>query len=128
MASIYERGRALSQRLLDPSRFGQGTIELVRYTPGAAPANEWDPPNPPIPSRTVLKGAASGVSASLVGSTIANGVQVETTDLQVIVAPWGGEYETTDVLEIDGDPVTVLSYENIPAAGTVSVIRFIVRG
>ena len=128
MASIYERMAAVSNKLLDPARFGQGTIELVRYTPGAAPANSWDPPNPPTRTVTTLKGAASGVSASLVGSTIAPGVQVETTDLQVIVAPWGGEYDPADVLEIDGDPVTILSFERIPAAGTVSVIRFIVRG
>jgi hypothetical protein len=130
MVDTYTRLRATAQRLLAPTSeggLGQGTIELVRYLSDAEPANPWDPPAPPSRDITVLDGVARGVGKELVGASVENGGQIAATDLQVIVAPWIGSYELGDVLEIDGSPVTVLKAENVPAAGTVCVVRFVVR-
>lgn len=130
MADIYERMQATARRLLAPTDeggLGQGKIELVRYVAGPPPANSWDPPSPPSRQVTPLDGAASGVGKELVGTPVETGGQIVATDLQVIVAPWGGEYDPADVLEIDGKPVTVLSVRNIPAAGTVVAVKFVVR-
>ncbi len=130
--SFYDDMAAFANDILSPTSqggFGQGTIKLVRYTPAPDDPDEpWLPPLPPTRTETVLKGAARGVSQQLVGTDVAPGVQIKATDLTVIVAPWGGTYEAGDVLELDGKPVTVLRYDNIPAAGTVSAIRFIIRG
>lgn len=127
MADIYTRMGKVTDRLLSKDKFGQGVISLVRYTPGPDPANPWEPPSAPTRTVTVLKGAARGVSARLVGVAVGNNVIVA-SDRQVTVAPFDGEYSPTDVLEIDGVPVTVLSVENKPAAGTPSAVKFIVRG
>jgi hypothetical protein len=130
VADIYERMQATAQRLLAPTSaggLGQGKIELVTYTPGAAPTNAWDPPAPPTRAATTLRGVARGVGKELIGAPVDNNGQIVATDRQVIVAPWGGSYEPGQVLEIDGAPVTVLKVENIPAAGTVCAIRFLVR-
>lgn len=129
-AGFYERMRATAKRLLAPTDeggLGQGTIALVRYEAAAAPATPWDPPAPPTRKVTPLDGVARGVSAQLVGTPVDNGGQVIATDLQVVVAPWGGEYGPADIIEIDGAPVTVLKVENIPAAGLVCAIRFLMR-
>ena len=130
MADIYERMQATAKRLLAPTSeggLGQGSIELIRYIEGAAPANPWEPPVPPLREITVLDGVARGVGKELIGAPVETGGQIEATDLTVIVAPWGGTYEPGDVLEVDDKPVTILKIENIPAAGTVCVIRFVVR-
>lgn len=130
MADIYTRMRATAARLLSPTSeggLGQGTIELVRYVEGDEPANAWDPPAPPAREITVLDGTARGVGKELIGAPVETGGQIVATDLQVIVAPWGEEYQPGEVLEIDGTPVTVLKVEKIPAAGTVVVVRFVVR-
>ena len=127
---FYEDMAQTARDLLAPTDeggLGQGTIELVRYVPGAPGANPWDPPASPTREVTVLDGAARGVAKELIGAPVETGGQIVATDLQVIVAPWGGEYEAGQVLEIDGAPVTVLKVENIPAAGTPCAIRFIVR-
>ncbi|WP_293875561.1 hypothetical protein [Sphingomonas sp. UBA978] len=130
MDDFYASMRQTAIDLLAPTSeggLGQGTIELVRYLDSATPANPWDPPAPQEREVTVLDGAARGVGKDLVGAPVENGGQIVATDLQVIVAPWGGAYEPTDVLEIDDSPVTILKVENIPAAGMVCAIRFVVR-
>lgn len=132
MADIYTRMAGVANKLLTPASdapgtFGQGLIQLVRYTDGAPPANSWDPPRPPVVTKTTLKGAARGVSTELVGTEVAPGVQLVATDLVVIVAPWGGAYAVGDGMELDGRAVTVMRVDRIPAAGTVSAFRFYVR-
>ena len=130
MADFYDEMRQAAIELLAPTDeggLGQGEIQLVRYTPGAEPANPWDPPAAPTPVVTPLNGAARGVGKELIGAPVETGGQIVATDEQVIVAPWGGAYEPGDVLEIDATPVTILKIENIPAAGTVCAIRFVVR-
>jgi hypothetical protein len=130
VADFYADMAEAARELLAPTSeggLGQGTIQLVRYVEGPPPANPWEPPPPPSRQVTALDGAASGVSKELVGLPVETGGQIVATDLQVIVAPWGGEYDPGDVLEIDGAPVTVLSVRNIPAAGTTCAVRFLVR-
>lgn len=127
---FYTQMAGVARDLLAPTSrggLGQGKIELVRYT-DAPPVNPWDAPLPPTRTATTLNGAARGVSKEMIGAPVDNGGQIVATDLVVIVAPWDGQYEPADVLEIDGKPVTILSVSNIPAAGIVSAIRFIVRG
>lgn len=128
---IFTRMAGVSNRLLRPASdggFGSGTINLVRLTPAAAPANEWDEPGDPTRTVIPLKANAFGVKAALVGKDIAPGVALLATDKYVISAPIAGGYKPEDILEIDGKPVTVLSVQDIVGAGTVSAIRFIVRG
>lgn len=127
---FYDEMRAAATALLAPTSqdgLGQGSIQLVRYLATPNPANPWHPPAPPTRQITVLNGVARGVGKELVGTPVENGGQIVATDLQVIVAPWGGAYQPTDVLEIDGEPVTILRVRNIPEAGTVCAIRFVVR-
>jgi len=131
VADIYTRMQATAKRLLAPTSeggLGQGSIELVRYIDGPPPASPWDAPSPPEREITVLDGVARGVAKELVGAPVENGGQIVATDKQVTVAPWGGTYEPGNVLELDGAPVTVLKVEDVPAVGTVCVVRFVVRG
>lgn len=127
---FYERMRATAGRLLAPTDaggLGQGDIELVRYLPGPLPANPWDPTSPQEREITVLDGVARGVAKELVGTPVENGGQIVATDVQVLVASWGGEIDAADVLELDGSPVTVLKVENIPAVGLACAVRMVVR-
>lgn len=130
MTDFYADMAQVAKDMLAPTGeggLGQGSIQLVRYTPGDAPAHPWEPPATETRTVTVLNGAASGVAKELVGTPVENGGQIVATDRQVIVAPWGGGYEPADVLELDGIPVTILSVKNIPAVGTVCAVRFVVR-
>lgn len=130
MSDFYADMRQMATELLAPTSeggLGQGSIEIVRETPGAPGANPWDPPAPSTYARIPLDGAARGVAKELIGAPVETGGQIVATDKQVIVAPWDGAYEPGDVLELDGNPVTVLKIDNIPAVGTVVAIRFVVR-
>lgn len=130
MADFYSEMAQTARELLAPTSqggLGQGTITLVRYVAGPAPTNPWDAPSPSTPQVTALDGAARGVGKELIGAPVETGGQIVATDLQVIVAPWGGAYDPGDVLKIDGVPVTVLKVENIPAAGTVCAVKFVAR-
>ncbi len=130
MADFYDDMLAVAVELLSPTSdggLGQGSITLVRQTPGAPGPNPWDPPTDPTLTTTTLNGAARGVAKELIGAPVESGGQIVATDEQVIVSPWGGAYEPADVLELDGVPVTILKVENIPAVGTVCAVRFVVR-
>lgn len=130
MGDFYADMAQAARELLAPTDeggLGQGAIQLVTYVPGAPGANPWDPPAPPSRQITPLDGAVRGVSKELIGAPVETGGQVIATDLQVIVSPWGGAYQPGQVLELDGDPVTILKIDDIPAVGTVCAIRFLVR-
>lgn len=131
MADIFQRMAGVTTRLLrDPATggLGSGTIAILRQTPGAAPANEWDPPSAPAVTVLPLRAQAFGIHADLIGQEVAPGVALKMGDKTVIAAPFTGGYQPGDVLTIDGKPVTILSVENIVGAGTVSAIKFMVRG
>lgn len=130
MTDFYEDMAQAARDLLAPTSedgLGQGEIVLVKLGPGAAPANPWDPPLPPVPTRTPLEGAVSGVGKDLIGTLLENGTAIVAGDLKVIVAPWGGTAEPEDVLELDGVAATVMKVEPIPAIGITSAVRMIVR-
>lgn len=143
MADFFDDMADVARALLAPTSrdgLGAGTISLVRVTPGTPSVNPKDPP--PAPTLTVvpLDAQAFGVSADLVGSTVtpgsadiagagaAPGISIVATDLRVISAPITGSYGPEDLMRIDGRDLTILRVRNIPAAGKVSVIEFIVRG
>lgn len=127
MASIYDRMAAVSNKLLASDRLGQGVIRLLKEVPAAPPANDWEPPAASSWAATPLKGAVRGVGQDLVGAPVPNGGQIVASDLQAIVAPWGGAADVVDVLEIDGQEFTILAVSRIPEAGTTSAVRFIIR-
>lgn len=130
MADFYDDMAQMARELLAPTSeggLGQGVIELVTYTPGAAGPDPWSPPAEPTRNATVLDGVARGVGKELIGTPVENGGQIVATDLIATVAPWGGEIDPAQVLEIDGSPVTILSVEDIPAAGTVCAVQMVVR-
>ena len=126
--TIYDRARALANRLLDPAKFGAGTITLVRkaITPAV---NSWE--DPTITTTTeALKAQAFGVSQEFVGLPAQepeNGVVLATDRMVIAAVPVMG-YRPGDLLAIDGAPVTIISVKNIPGAGRVSAIKFVVRG
>ena len=127
--TIYDRARATADRLLNPARLGaaSGAIVLTRRTVTDAP-NPWDNPTITTASET-LKAQAFGVSSQLIG-TPANepdGPVIIATDRMVIAALPVMGYVAGDILAIDGRAVTILRVENIPAAGTKSAIKFMVR-
>lgn len=107
---------------------GQGEIVLKRVSQGEPnPDAPWEPVEPIVETEK-LKGAARGVSGTLLGTEV-NGTILVSTDLVIICeVPQKLQYTAGDVLTIDGRAVTVLSYSNIPAAGTPAAVRFIVRG
>lgn len=130
MADFYAAMAEAARELLAPTEedgLGQGEIVLVQYVPGPAPANSWDPPSPPVPTRTPLDGAVSGVGKDLIGTALENGTTIVAGDLKVIVAPWAGSANPEEVLELDGTPATIMRVEPIPAIGTAAAVRMIVR-
>lgn len=130
MPDFYLEMAATARDLLAPTAeggLGQGEIVLVKLTPGAPPANAWDPPTAPGRTETPLDGAASGVGKELVGLVALNGTSIVASDLQVIVAPWDGEADPEDLLELDGAATTILRVDKIPAVGITAAVRIVVR-
>jgi len=128
MSDFYESMRQTAEELLAPTNqggLGQGSIVLSRQSsvPGA---NPWDAPT--ITTQTEqLRGAVRGVSQELIGTEV-GGTIILASDRQAICAPPSMGYTAGDTLVVDGVPVTIISVQNIPAAGTVSAVRFIIRG
>lgn len=116
----YAKMGATASRLL--ARFAQGDVKLTRpgtTTPGA---NPWDPPVVAPAQTWTLKATAKGVSEHYVGTDGIVG-----TDTEVTIAPFGQEIGASDVLSIDGKPVTVVKVMRIPRAGTVIVWKVVCR-
>jgi len=126
--TIYTRARATADKLLDTAKFGAGTITLVRKSITPA-VNSWE--DPTITTTTEpLKAQAFGVSREFIGlpaNEPENGVVLATDKMVIAAVPVMG-YRPGDLLSIDGAPVTIISVKNIPGAGTVSAIKFVVRG
>lgn len=129
MADFYAEMAAMTRGLLAPTSaggLGQGSIILTRITPGVAdPTKPWIPVQPTTQSET-LSGAVRGVSEKLVGTAVGEQVIVA-SDRMVICAVPVMKYKAGDVLSVDGVPVNIISFDNIPAAGTPSAVRFVIR-
>lgn len=129
MADFYAEMAAMTAGLLAPTSqggLGQGTVTLTLSTPGAPGANPWDPVTPTKQTET-LKAAVRGVDARLVGTEVGGSV-ILASDRQAICAVPAMAYTAGDTLSVDGVPVHIISVERIPAAGTVSAVKFIIRG
>jgi len=128
MADFYSEMSHMAEELLAPTSeggLGQGSIVLSRQSsvPGT---NPWDPPVTTTQEET-LRGAVRGVSKELIGVEV-GGTVILASDRQAICAPPSMGYTAGDTLVVDGVPVHIVAVQNIPAAGTVSAVRFIIRG
>lgn len=127
MADFYSDMAKMAGELLSPTSqggLGQGQITLIKSTV-TQPSNPWDQPTTSSVSE-VLKAAARGVDKELVGVEV-GGIVIAATDIQIVAAVPLNMYKAGDSLAIDGNPVQIISYAKIPAAGITSAIKFIVR-
>src|SRR5690554_1115653 len=128
MSDFYSDLAKMASELLSPTSqggLGQGSIVLSRQSsvPGA---NPWDAPT--ITTQTEqLRGAVRGVSQELIGTEV-GGTVILASDRQAICAPPQMGYTAGDTLVVAGVPVHIVAVQNIPSAGTVSAVRFIIRG
>lgn len=141
--AFYADMAKMARDLLKPDTqggLGQGVIALTRvtYEPGA---NPWEPVVPSTQTE-FLRGAVSGVAKELIGKE-SGGTVIMGSDQMVIAATPTMGYMPGDVLSIYqssgiefedesfwlgySPPVIILSVQNIPAAGIVAAVRFIVR-
>lgn len=120
----------MARDLLAPTSqggLGQGEIVLTRNVPGIPDEDQpWLPVEGSQQSET-LDGAVRGVDSRLVGTESGSAV-ILASDRQAICTVPDMDYRAGDTLSVDGTPVTVISVENIPAAGTTVATRFIIRG
>lgn len=105
---------------------GTGVVQLKRIV-----SSEPDPNNPWGNSTTetveTLDAAVLGTDSKMVGTTMGSTVLMA-SDLVVVAAVPKMQVESGDTLTIDGRNVKILSVQPIPAAGTMSAIKFFVRG
>lgn len=130
MADFYSQMAEMASDLLAPTGqggLGQGEIKLTRVTPGTPdPIKPWEPVEPTTQTET-LRGAVRGVSQRLVGTEV-GGTVILASDRQAICTVPAMQYQAGDVLNVDGRPVHIISFERIPAAGIASAVKFIIRG
>lgn len=130
MADFYESMRGVANELLAPTSqngLGQGVITLTRTTPGEPDEDEPWLPVEPDKQTEVLDGAVKGVDSRIVGTEVGSAVILPSDRESICTVPDMG-YQAGDVLKVDGKTVTVISAENIPAAGVVCAVKFIIRG
>lgn len=130
MADFYEDMANVTRELLAPTSqngLGQGQVVLSRKIPGTPDSDApWIPVEDTF-ERETLRAAVRGVSKELVG-TEAGSTVILASDRQAICAPISMGYTAGDTLIIDDTPVHIIAVQNIPAAGIVSAVRFIIRG
>lgn len=130
MADFYtELGNMATDLLTHSSQggLGQGEVVLSRAIPGTpTPDEPWLPVEDTYQTET-LRAAVRGVGKQLVGVEV-GGTIILASDRQAICAPIAMGYTAGDTLVVDGKPVHIISVENIPEAGIVSAVRFIIRG
>lgn len=120
VADIYERAQATASRLL--GRFAQGVVTLTRVTRASA-----DPATPWIPGAETTTSYALSATVRGVSKELVDGTAILATDLQVMAAVPGVEPALTDRIEIDGQSMTIVRIDQIPAAGLAVAYRMVVR-
>lgn len=130
MTDFFDEMAQVATDLLLPSNQGglgakMGAVSFARLTevPGA---NPWDVPTYTQTTLTV-RAQAFGVGKTLVGTPIEGGGQVVASDIRVIAERIPGGRQPTDVIQLDGASVTILSARDVPEVGTVSCHVFICR-
>ena len=117
--SFYSDLRNVASGLL--AEFSQGTVEIGRPATVEG-VNEWDPPTTSI-QWTRINAVARGVSQKYI-----DGVNILATDLQITADMGAYSPQAGDRIRVDGQEVSVLRFERIPAAGEVVATRVFVRG
>lgn len=118
MTSIYDDIAPVVQEVM--GEFKQGSINLIKITPGNGPA---DNPGPSTPVSVPLKAVANGVSFKYVKQ----GLAVD-TDIMVSAAPIINQtVSSKDFIEIDSVRYKIVKDLSAPAAGTKLIWKFIVR-
>jgi hypothetical protein len=125
--SFYDDIAAMAAELLAPEAdggLGQGSVVLIRTTPGTPdPEEPWVAVVPTTETET-LRAVVSGAAK------FADGVTILATDLRIVAAVPVMDWRMgSDVLSltIDGRPATIVRARGIPAAGTPAAIEFIAR-
>lgn len=129
MADFYSEMADMARDLLKPTSaggLGQGHLTISREGPPTPGPNPWDPVVPGEPIVEKLDGAVRGIDKRMIGTEV-GGVVLMASDLQAICAVPSMEFQPGDTFAVDGKPVHVIAMENIPAAGTPSAVRFIIR-
>lgn len=93
--TLYDEMQQLTREILADPDFKQGSIVLVKLTPGSGPV---DDPGPAVPSYTPLDGAARGVAFKYVmsGQAVASDIQVTHSVVPGVVPA------IADFVDIDG--------------------------
>lgn len=148
LMTFYDDMASMARDLLKPATqggFGQGVVQLRRVVDiDIDPDNPWN-------RKQLLKGyveagyvewlyldnkdwvvetldaVVRGVDSKMVGTTMGSTVLMA-SDLVVLAAVPKLQVVSGDTLTIDGRNVKILSVQPIPAAGTMSAIKFFVRG
>jgi hypothetical protein len=115
---FYDEMKAVADELL--GEFAQGTVTLSRVVQTPA-VNDWDEPSEAVTAYT-LQAVVRGVSKQFI-----DGTTILATDLQATVAVPSVVPVPNDLLLLDGDAVTVLRVDAIPAVGTVCAYRLFLR-
>ena len=129
--AFFDDLAAMTRDLLKPDTEGglgssAGSIVLVREAPGTPdPAEPWEPVEPTTTQQT-LKAHSFGVPQKMIdGETILMGDQMVISEVPSI--SWKQDTGVTVRIEIDTVPWQIISAQPIPAAGTPSAIKFIIR-
>lgn len=129
MSDFYSDLATMARDLLAPTSqggLGQGTLVLTSITPGTPdPLEPWKPVIPQTTTQT-LRGAVKGVSSELVGVAAGETVIVA-TDREAITEVPSIAYKAGDLFSVDGKEVRVIAVQPIPAAGTTSAAKWIIR-
>ena len=129
MSDFYSDMGQFVRDILQPTSaggLGQGQIVLKRITPGTPdPEAPWIPVQPQVTTQT-LKGAVRGADSKLVGVEMGGTVILPSDRVAITEVP-SIEYESGDVLEVDGKDVQILGVTKIPAAGIASAVKWVIR-
>lgn len=129
MADFYAQMADMARDLLQPTStggLGQGYLTISREGPSIPGSNPWDPVVPGERIVEKLDGAVRGIDKRMIGTEV-GGVVLMASDLQAICAVPVMTWQPGDTFAVDGKPVHVVAMETIPAAGTPSAVRFIIR-
>lgn len=118
MSTFYSDLRNVASGLLQ--EFNQGTVEIGRPVTVEGP-EEWSPPVTTI-QWTRINAVARGVSQKYI-----DGVNILATDLQITADMGAYSPQAGDRIRVDGQEVSVLRFDRIPAAGEVVATRVFVR-
>ena len=129
MSDFYSDLATMARDRLAPTSvggLGQGTLVLTSITPGVPDVTQpWLPVTPQTTTQT-LRGAVKGVSSKLIGVEV-GGTVIVATDREAITEVPSIAYKAGDLFSVDSKEVRVISVQPIPAAGTVSAVRWIIR-